>query len=329
MQLNSYKYREIQKDEWNHHWSKINQVNLMQSWEYGESKVLNDGWKSFHFLFEDSDNNPIALAQILTKSLSFLGGVARLNRGPLLIGENNYANNYKVKLELIEKLTEIAKLKKWWLFYMAPEILMCDSRDDAECLKQLKVRNNIVPWASARLSLEPDENILMKNLNGKWRNLLRKSHKNDLKVSKVSLDSTSIDDLIEFYQDAQKGIGFSGISPGLLRSLSHLSNDDWEFCHYVAKDKSSSEQCGVLVSIIHGDTSTYLIGNTNICGRKLNANYAMLWNAILEAKLRGCKWFDLGGLNDNTPKGVAHFKSGLNGEKYQLIGEILIIPILN
>ena len=84
-----------------------------------------------------------------------------------------------------------------------------------------------------------------------------------------------------------------------------------------------------LVSIVHGDTATYLIGNTNAEGRRVQANYAMLWQAIIDAKSLGCGWYDLGGLNKNTPKGVAGFKSGLNGDNYQLVGEVRTLPFFS
>jgi len=85
-----------------------------------------------------------------------------------------------------------------------------------------------------------------------------------------------------------------------------------------------NEPDGVLISVVSGNTAIYLVGVTNNVGRKYNANYLMLWQAIIDAKKRGCNWFDLGGLNENTSKGIAHFKYGVNGMKYDLIGEFYI-----
>ena len=67
--------------------------------------------------------------------------------------------------------------------------------------------------------------------------------------------------------------------------------------------------------------SIYLIGLTTDIGRKYQANYAMLWLGILNAKRNGCSKFDIGGLNDDTPSGVAHFKNGLKSSMYSLSGE--------
>ena len=56
-------------------------------------------------------------------------------------------------------------------------------------------------------------------------------------------------------------------------------------------------------------------------GRQVEANSALYWHSIVQAKHSGCRWFDVGGLSDETPKGIADFKRGLNGTPYQLVGE--------
>ena len=78
---------------------------------------------------------------------------------------------------------------------------------------------------------------------------------------------------------------------------------------------------GVLVTICSGDTALYLIGSSNDKGRQMQANSVLLWQAILHAKQSGCTGFDIGGLSDATPKGIAEFKQGLNAVPYQLVGE--------
>ena len=127
--------------------------------------------------------------------------------------------------------------------------------------------------------------------------------------------------LIEFYESVKKSKKFSGISSDLLHSLSEQDGNNWKFNYYFAEQRDTQELAGILVCVIHGDTATYLIGNTTEFGRRTNANYVLLWNAILDAKTFGCRWFDLGGFNGNTPRGIRHFKEGLRGQTYNLIGE--------
>ena len=93
--------------------------------------------------------------------------------------------------------------------------------------------------------------------------------------------------------------------------MSRLNHQYWEFKIFFATKASSNdmeEPLGILVSVKFGDTTIYLIGVTNNKGKKFQANYVLLWEAILEAQRNGCKWFDIGGLNKTTPKGISHFK---------------------
>ena len=67
---------------------------------------------------------------------------------------------------------------------------------------------------------------------------------------------------------------------------------------------------------------------TNNNGRKLKVSNVLLWQAILDSKKLGCHWFDIGGLTEGTPLGVAKFKKGLNSKYYTLLGEWLFFPKL-
>ena len=78
----------------------------------------------------------------------------------------------------------------------------------------------------------------------------------------------------------------------------------------------------------HGDTCTYLVGWTPEPGRQLQANYFLLWNALLHFKELGYRYFDLGGLSARTTEGIAHFKRGMNGAEYSLPGEYRLLRVV-
>jgi len=326
MDIDSIKIQEIEEREWKKYWHQISDTNLIQSWEYGKAKSIH-GWKSLNFLIQNSSLEPIALAQIIEKTIPILGGVARLNRGPLIINSDKNESDLNVKSIIINKLKIVAKKRKWWLFLITPEILNNIDAKNIIDKHSLRIKKNSTQWASSRVCLDRSEEDLLASLKGKWRNLLRKSHKSDLLISRSIIESSSIDRMANFYNKQKEKLGFKGISSSFLKQMAEKSNEDWVFCYYEARIKTSNDICGILVSIIHGDTATYVIGNTDACGRKLNANYAMLWQATIDARNSNCRWFDLGGINKNTPKGIAHFKSGMNGENYELVGNIFSLPI--
>ena len=69
-----------------------------------------------------------------------------------------------------------------------------------------------------------------------------------------------------------------------------------------------------------GDTPIYLLGATSDEGLKLKGAYLLQWRAIQWLKERGCRWYDLGGINAAENPGVYEFKSGFGGEETDHLG---------
>lgn len=74
-----------------------------------------------------------------------------------------------------------------------------------------------------------------------------------------------------------------------------------------------------------GETATYLYSASSIPGRRLMASYAVLWKAVMEAKLHGCRWFDLFGIPSTAEPGhpmhgLYRFKTRFGGDIRRLRG---------
>ena len=329
--LSDYIIREIDREEWNTHWNLVHQSNLLQSWEYGDSKANAENWKPIRFLFESSEGRPIALAQVLTKTWGLLGGVARLNRGPLfLLDIDKNFTSHKALSFILQSLKFEARRRRWWILYFAPELPDQNAYFNRLRESGFVPRSDKSSWASARLDLSITEDAIMGNLNGKWRNLLRKAQKSNLIIERIEGGGYALDELLESYSIMQTKKNFSGLSNELIRQLSSNKGPKWLFSLYKANIVKGGSLCctGMLVSVRSGDCATYLIGYTDDDGRKFNSNYILIWQALLDAKKQGCRWFDLGGINENTPKGIAHFKKGLNGQNYNLIGEFRLRQLM-
>ena len=74
---------EIDYDTWQAYWRDISRAHILQSWQYGQAKHLSQRWRVKRFLLRDGDNKPVGLLQVLYFSLPFIGGVARINQGPV------------------------------------------------------------------------------------------------------------------------------------------------------------------------------------------------------------------------------------------------------
>jgi len=296
---------------------------MIQCWQYGDAKVETSRWNAVRFLIMNEDGNAVALTQVLFMTVPLIGGIARMNRGPLLINESENEQDSKDIFNIISALLGEFIKRRWWLVQIAPEIN--DSELAAKLLNYLGLKKlDVTPYASGLLDLQKDEKKLLTGLKKKWRYCLRKAQDLELIVSTIVGNSAELEILLSRYKALQKDKGFVGIADPLIISLANQVAEDWQFTLFIANQKDSSDikDCfGMLVSIRHGDTATYLIGITSDEGRDLQVNYLLLWQAILDAKKNGCKWFDIGGLDATTPKGIAHFKKGVQSDPYNLIGE--------
>ena len=78
--------------------------------------------------------------------------------------------------------------------------------------------------------------------------------------------------------------------------------------------------CGGILILCHGRSATYQIGWTSDRGRTCGAHNVLLWQALAQLKARGITTLDLGGMNDETAKGVKAFKEGLGGRTIRTAG---------
>ena len=326
MEHSDYTVEDIDFKIWAEHWKGLEYSNLLQSWEYGEAKRVSEGWMPIRLVIKDRDGAPIALAQVLVKTFVAVIKVARLNRGPLLITKNlaETIDRIHISLNALKALKIESKRRNWLYFSLAPEMPFSSEIQNAVIGIGFKSRA-IPPAGSSFLKLSCDKDSLMSNLNGKWRNMLRKAQKSDLVISKFEGEEIPVLLVENIYKKLKDEKGFDGLSDSILHQFltnNSFANDVKVFvCSETELTGKDCDPAGVLISVHHGDTATYLVGYTNQVGRKFNVNYLMLWHAILNAKKSGLSYYDLGGLNSSTPEGIRRFKSGLNGKEYSLTGE--------
>ncbi len=316
-----YSIKEVSYSEWQEHIHNCHKTNMPQFWQYGDAKTAVSKWKVYRLLVSNENGRPVGLVQVLSLKLPFFGGIARMNRGPMMIGE---LENHKEFINVLSALLEEFKKRKWFFIQIAPEVNNLEKFSQFLNKCNLK-RLSTIPYASGFVSLVHSENQLLMSLKKKWRYSLRKAQGSNINISKIEGSIENLEILLKRYNEFKEENEFTGISDSLILALSKQKKaKEWQFNIFIANtdaSKSIESCCGILVSIRHGDTTTYFIGISGKVGRELQVNYLLLWESILHAKSIGCDWFDIGGLDESTPKGIAHFKNGLKSEPYSLIGE--------
>lgn len=299
---------------WDSTFRMIEKTNLLQSASYGAAKRTNEGWRVRRGMVS-ANGQPVAVFQYLERTMAGVLRIFRINRGPLLVPGCDQATKFEV-------YRAIGELGCWWrgrILSICPELV-----NGPEAIAMLlalgyRQRRGAI-WSSAWINLSLELDLLRKQLDGKWRNQLSTAERKIHQVE-FSQSETELDWIIGQHVAHTAAQGFKGLAPAFLRAWATNSRDDQRPLVIRAMD-GNLPLAGVVVAL-HGSAASYLIGWNSTAGRSRNANQLLLWKAVVHLKAAGYRWFDLGGIDWYETPGVASFKSGFNGESYELAGEYL------
>ena len=302
----------ISEDEWTRLSKQAMQSNLLQSWDYGEAKSSESGWRVARCVFYRFDE-PIAFLQLLQKRVAGFILVSRLNRGPVFLRTSVYFDEFLIW----KKLASLGNLWGCKLLSASPELRL--SGQNLHYMARLGFKQFLPrAWESIWLDLTPDLKVLRQRLDAKWRNALTSSEKSGLTLQ-ISDDDSSYEWMMTRYQELMKNKSFQGVPVSLLVALQKRLPQSSK--PVVLRALHGGEVVAAVCLALHGSAATYLLGWNGSLGRNIKANQYLLWQAISHLKASGAIGFDLGGINAEDTFGITAFKLGLGGERYELVGE--------
>lgn len=300
----------LSRQQWEGLFAQAGQSALVQSWAYGEVK-RSEGWLPRRLLISRNDGTAVALAQVLERRIVGLFRIARLNRGPVWLGDISDDD----KLAVIQAVCRRWRLFRAAVLFVAPELPM-------DLVPRLNmIRRKAPAWGSAWIDLSQPAETLRKRLDGKWRNMLVGAERAGLRAE-VSSGITERSWLLERYAELMRDKGFVGMPPGQIEVMTKFLYQSDDLLTIRAFCPENQAVGGILLAR-HGVSATYLVGWNGDAGRKMKANNFLLWQAILALQGLGSQWLDLGGIDDVLTPGIAAFKRGMKGVEYQLAGEFL------
>jgi len=150
-----------------------------------------------------------------------------------------------------------------------------------------------------------------KGFDQKWRNVLNKAERQELTVIRGTGQ-----ELFLAFQRLYRGLVERkklsvDLGPDFFQGLQESLAQSEQFVVHVALQ--SGEPVAGHIGAYHGDTAVYLLGAANDVGLKCNASYLLQWHVIQYAKERGCRWYDLGGIDPEGNPDVYRFKMRIGG----------------
>ena len=182
-------------------------------------------------------------------------------------------------------------------------------------------------WSSSKIELTSSLDVIRANLSQKWRNQLKKTGASHFKFV-LNSQGDFLHKAYTEYSDFLASIGILPMPSVVFDSLSRcyvpFGNVDAKLIGLYLFDDD------VLVSFvvlgITDDEATYLMGWTKPSHKSYFLNQFLLWEAIVYCHNSDVRLMDLGGIDDWHTPGVAHFKRGLNGSFFKLIGTFIHVP---
>jgi GNAT acetyltransferase-like protein len=299
--------------EWDGLMARAAEPSLVQSWAYGEAKARTSAWKIERVVVRDGEKI-VALVQAQTRLLPVVNrGLVWVNRAPVAI-EAGEGSDPAAWSRLLEALRQHWVVKRGLLLRVALPV----AADKAGSFESAGFHPISSPagWASTRVDLAPDLEVLRKNLDSKWRNQLGKAERSGLELE-VASTPEAVKIFCADYETflASRGIETS-VTPALLAALAECAEGAGR--PQVFSVRKDGQALGAIYLARFGRTAEYLAAVSRDEGRPFNAANFLLWSALGQAKTEGCTQFDLGGMHpETTPKGIFHFKAGLSGAPYR------------
>jgi lipid II:glycine glycyltransferase (peptidoglycan interpeptide bridge formation enzyme) len=305
----------IDKEEWDRLVCRFLDYNFRQMWSYADVLARKQGAKHEHVAVR-AGGEVVGLADVRLKHLPLLrGGLAYVSGGPLIRrGELDDLKRAETCITALER--EYIK-RRGMTLRIAPSTGVKDYNTG---LADLLVRRgysvtgkSAPPYRTFLLDVTRGEDVIRAGFEQKWRNQLNAAQRQNLDVS-LGVDVEMLD-------------RFNVLLDALVRRKGFSIPLDGRFYSEVQAGASPSERLVVCivgsggelhaggVFAMNGDTCVYILGATAEAGLKSKASYLLQWAIIHEAKARGIRVYDLGGVNPETNPGVFSFKKGLGGEE--------------
>ena len=300
----------VNERQWDAWMERISPFPIEQTWSYGQAFAGVTPYQPVHGVIYDK-KLPVAIVQAVEWQIFKFLRIAKIVRGPLFFEKvtDDQRNN------VLELIYQRYSFWNFDLLLWTPESTFGDPI--LKTFDKMRMRKVVTGYSSVLLDLCQTEETLLSQMDGKWRNQLKKSEKQGLQI-KLTHQGDTLDWLLTRHEEARKSKRLRMPASPFISAISLTIRNKQGALIFTA-NKNRQPVSGILV-FKHGTTATYYVGWNSEEGRLLNANNLLLWFAIKELKGRGVKWFDLGGVDGFSMPGVSRYKMGLGGNLYTLSG---------
>ncbi len=319
----------IEKEKFDQFVKNSSASSFLQSWSWGDFQE-SLGRKVWRLAIEERGKF-LATALVVKRDLPFSKYYLDLPQGPVL--EDSLGEYQKILRLLIEELTKLSQ-REGAIFFRFELTVEEENKLAGELVSFLKkegffrltkispAHSQVQPPDTLVLDLTPSEEELLAAMRSSTRYAIRFSKRKGVEVEK-SQKSFDFEKFLELSYETAKRNRFVDQPLSYYKKMFEVLVPQNFVQLFVAKFGGEIIATGWIA--FFGKRGFYLRANSQTKYRNLQAPYLILWEAILEAKRRGYKEFDLWGIAPtDDPRhpwaGFSYFKKGFRGVPHHYIG---------
>ncbi len=313
----------ITEPEWSNLLDQFADASLYQTWAYG---AVSWGQKQLSHFVLKAGERPVAAAQFRLVRLPLISrGVAYLRWGPVCTPAGGVWDETVFREALRAIVAEYVERRRL-LLRIVPRPFAQDPKGvrTLHVLEELGFNNDAEakPYRTFRVDLSPPLDQLRKRLDQKWRNQLNGAERNGLTVVEGTSDHL-FSQFLDLYREMMARKQFeTTVDPEEFRRIQDRLAENQKML--ILLSLRAGRPMTALIGAVTGDMGIYLLGATSDEGMKTKGSYLLQWTFMQRLKERGCRWYDLGGINPETNPGVYHFKQGLGGQDISGLGRFTL-----
>jgi peptidoglycan pentaglycine glycine transferase (the first glycine) len=310
------------KIQWQDFFDKNNSPSFLQSWEWGEVQTKM-GYEILRIgIYEDKELQTIAqIIKIKSKRGNFLfvphGPVFKFS---ILNSQFSIKLQFSILKTLLSYLLNLAKQENYSFIRIAPTLI--DSPENRKIFADLGFKTAPIYMHAERtwvLDLDKSEEKLLNNMRKTTRYLVKRADRDGVIIEERN-DDKAFEEFWKIYKETATREKF------VPYSINYVKNEYNEF-HKTGSTlflfgKVNKDYLASALILFTKSSAFYHQGAS--IHSKFPVTYRLQWEAIKEAKKRGCKLYNFWGIKQEgrTPKdwdGLSLFKTGFGGRQIDYV----------
>ena len=309
---------QITAEKWEHDATSFNDYTLYQTWAYQHVRSKNENLPIKRVIIKDSFECVLLMAQVRLYKIPLINRYwGYVQNGPLICHK---ADDCDIQKALFLFLNYMLK-EKICILRITPYIFENKKGTSYPSLLERCgfIKNTTIPcYYTAILSLKESMEDIFSTFHRSWRRYLIKAQKEALQIESGT-DQVHWAILKNLYDKSKKRKDFVGLDSNTFSETQHYLPSISKIEIIIARDEKGEPLCAHATSYF-GETALGIVAASSEKGLQMNASHLVWWHTLIQAKAKGAKIYDLGGIDPIKNPNVYQFKMRMGTSEIKSIG---------